>query len=441
MTTLEARISELRAAANTLDSSAIDVRNAVNSAHSDVNALIARGFQSPAASVFMNAYHGKKSFMDEWPAELTRFANSLRDAADAIEEAAIREAQQSENVDNDQGQPPPVIPPTGSPPPGGSGPSGQPSGSGFEPGSSGTGGTGPGGTGGSGLPGSGFPGASGTGSGSGQSGGSGSSATDNYFGDEELEGPPPPPPPLEAYVNAQNAPLLQQMEEQQQEIQTIQNNVNALNERRDTLTQELNDLTARMGGAAGVTPNARIRGLQEQIAAIDQEIAGAQDRIDQLSQSISELQTRLERVSPGPGADLDLIASLEGTQTSDAILNATRQSDNSVNCVNWVCSRMPIPPGIPNNAYLWPENALRHPEYGIKMGDVPLAGSVLVMQPEHPFADDRFGHVLFVERVDASGNVWVTDNFNHEPVLLSSLTDVTSGPTMTYMYFPWETQG
>jgi len=75
------------------------------------------------------------------------------------------------------------------------------------------------------------------------------------------------------------------------------------------------------------------------------------------------------------------------------------------------------------------------------LGDVPLAGSVLVMQPDHPFADDRFGHVMYVERVDSSGGVWITDNFHHEPVLLSTLTNVTTGPDITYMYFPWQTQG
>jgi surface antigen len=62
------------------------------------------------------------------------------------------------------------------------------------------------------------------------------------------------------------------------------------------------------------------------------------------------------------------------------------------------------------------------------------------MQPDHPFADDRFGHVMYVERVDPDGAVWVTDNFNHEPVLLSRLTDEVSGPNIQYLYLPWQTQ-
>ena len=100
---------------------------------------------------------------------------------------------------------------------------------------------------------------------------------------------------------------------------------------------------------------------------------------------------------------------------------------------------MPIPPGIPGNAMTWIDNAAAHPEYGITVGTQPLAGSVIVMQPEHSFANDIFGHVMYVERVE-NGAIWVTDNNNHTPVLLSSLTDELTGPNIQYMYFPWQTQ-
>ncbi len=429
MSTLEAKISELRTAADSLETTAGNVRGAVSNAYTLIDGLLALGFQSPAATVFFDTYRRERTVMDTWPEELDRFARSLTQAANAIEEAVQQEMASAgigddggTGGDSSGGVPPPVPVPTG----------------GGAPGSSGTGGSAStGGTGGGSFGGVPF---TGSGSGSGRSGSTSPAFTAADFDEPEPE-PVGPPPPLEAYANRSNQELLTQMQQQQAELETTQTNIDRLNTRRGELQTELDDLLARMNSAGGVTPNARIRGLQEQIAGIDAEIAGAEGHIDDLQTSIQDLQTRLERVSPNAGADLDLIASLEDSQTSQAILNATRQADNSVNCVNWVCSRMPIPPGIPNNAYLWPENALAHPEYGIRMGDVPLAGSVMVMQPEHPFADDRFGHVLFVERVDASGNVWVTDNFNHEPVLLSSLTDVTSGPTVTYMYFPWETQG
>ena len=429
MSTLEARISELRTAADSLEATAGNVRGAVSTAYTLIDGLLVLGFQSPAATVFFDTYRRERTVMDTWPEELDRFARSLTQAANAIEEA-VQQEMASAGIGDDGGTggdssgsvPPPIPVPTG----------------GGVPGSSGTGGgTSPGSTGGGSFGGVPF---TGSGSGSGRAGSTSPTFTAADFDEPEPE-PVGPPPPLEAYANRNNQELLTQMQQQQAELETTQTNIDRLATRRGELQTELDDLLARMNSAGGVTPNARIRGLQEQIAGIDAEIAGAEGHIDDLQTSIQDLQTRLERVSPNAGADLNLIASLEDSQTSQAILNATRQADNSVNCVNWVCSRMPIPPGIPNNAYLWPENALAHPEYGIRMGDVPLAGSVMVMQPEHPFADDRFGHVLFVERVDASGNVWVTDNFNHEPVLLSSLTDVTSGPDVTYMYFPWETQG
>ncbi len=430
MSTLEARIGELRTAAESLGITAENVRGAVSTAYTLIDGLLVLGFQSPAATVFFETYRRERTVMDTWPEELDRFARSLTQAADAIEDAVQQEMESSgigEEGSGDAGTgggAPPVPVPTG----------------GF-PGSSGTGGSPPpSGTGGESSGGVPF-----TGSGSSGSGGSSRRSTAPAFTASDFDDPEPepvgPPPPLEAYANRQNQELLTQMQQQQAQLETVQSSRERLLERRSELQGELDDLLGRMNSAGGVTPNARVRGLQEQIAALDAEIAGADQQINDLQTSIQGLETRLERVSPAGGADLELIASLEDSQTSQAILNATRQADNSVNCVNWVCSRMPIPPGIPNNAYLWPENALAHPEYGIRMGDVPLAGSVMVMQPDHPFADDRFGHVLYVERVDANGNVWVTDNFNHDPVLLSSLTDITSGPDITYMYFPWETQG
>jgi surface antigen len=101
---------------------------------------------------------------------------------------------------------------------------------------------------------------------------------------------------------------------------------------------------------------------------------------------------------------------------------------------------MPIPPGIPGNAMTWIDNAIANPEYGITVGNVPLTGSVIVMQPEHSFAHDVFGHVMYVERVE-NGQIWVTDNFHHQPVLLNDMTDELAGPYIQYMYFPWQTQG
>jgi hypothetical protein len=251
---------------------------------------------------------------------------------------------------------------------------------------------------------------------------------------------PPEPAPLEAYMSGPNRQLYDQIGESQGQIAAEQENLAALQTRRQAVEEQLNDLTSRLEQAGANTQNARVQALRDEIANIDGAIANSEARITELQTQINDIQTRLERVRPGPGADLDLIASLEGTRTIDAILNATRQADNSINCVNWVCNRMPIPPGIPGNAMTWIDNAMARPELGITVGNLPLAGSVIVMQPEHSFANDQFGHVMYVERVE-NGMIWVTDNNNHTPVLLQDLTDELTGPNIQYMYFPWQTQG
>ena len=80
------------------------------------------------------------------------------------------------------------------------------------------------------------------------------------------------------------------------------------------------------------------------------------------------------------------------------------------------------------------------PQYGITSGDVPLAGAVVVLEPDHPYADDVFGHVLYIERVE-HGVAWVTDNLHPDTALpLTDLIDDVTGPNISYLYFPWHTQ-
>src|SRR5690606_16222687 len=419
------RISQLQDAAENLETAANNIENAVQTTNQIVESLIARGFVSPAATAFHNNFLSKTTWMDEWPIQVRHVARLLEDAAEAIGQAAEDDGTGHgmgepgdggtiPDIDpNDQGTHPQSPPPGGSfpvPPPGGTPP--------IPPAPGGTGGTGT------------------TGGGShGGSGGSGSQQTTDSSDPET----PPEPAPLEAYMSAANRQLYDQIGEHEQQIAAEQENLENLRARRQAVEDQLNDLTSRLEAAGANTENARVQALRDEIANIDNQIASSEARIADLQTRINEIQTRLERVRPGPGADLDLIASLEGSRTIDAILNATRQEDNSVNCVNWVCTRMPIPPGIPGNAMTWIDNAMAHPEYGITVGDVPLPGSVIVMQPEHSFANGRFGHVMYVERVE-NGMIWVTDNNNHTPVLLQDLTDELSGPHIKYMYFPWQTQ-
>jgi hypothetical protein len=61
------------------------------------------------------------------------------------------------------------------------------------------------------------------------------------------------------------------------------------------------------------------------------------------------------------------------------------------------------------------------------------------MERDHPYADDIFGHLMYVEKVE--GNlIWVTDNNHATPVLLSELTDELTGDNINYLYFPWRTK-
>lgn len=179
----------------------------------------------------------------------------------------------------------------------------------------------------------------------------------------------------------------------------------------------------------------RVQQLEAELTRLDGQISDGQQHIGVLSEQLALSEERLLRVLPAPGADLDAIRALEGAQ-SPAWLR-----DNTFDCVRHVVERVPVPPALATDAHEWLANAAALPQYGMTSGEVPLVGSVLVVQPDHPYADDVFGHLFYVERVEGSA-VWVTDNFHPEtPVRLDAITGITSGPTMRYLYLPWHTQG
>ena len=462
MTSVEARISQLRDAAQNLGNASANIRNAVETSHGIVQALIHRGVVSPAADQFFALYRQRRGAMSEWPDQLNDFADLLERAADAIEQAQRGQSDSKElhgdgpqdpghgqqgqdHGNSDQGNqgqgnqggnpgqgnsgnggaiPPPFIPTGGS----GTG-SGSGTGGGSGPGNSGNA---PGQTGGTG--------GTGTGSGGGSNRNTEESASGSGSGEGETTGDSPAETAEnaepETYFNQANQQIADQVTAKQTEIDQRKARITDLEGQKSGLQSDLDQLLQATGGQE----TARTRGLRQQITDVEALIQGETTSVDQLQTQVDGLNARLAAVTPGPGADLDLIRSLEGSRTSEAILRATHQADNSVNCVNWVCNNVPIPPGLPTNAKDWVQNAMNHPELGITIGDHPMTGSVIVMQPEHPFADDRFGHVMVVERVDPNGEVWVTDNFNHEPVLLSRLTGEITGPNIQYLYLPWFTQ-
>jgi hypothetical protein len=179
---------------------------------------------------------------------------------------------------------------------------------------------------------------------------------------------------------------------------------------------------------------ARVQTLHAQAANLNAQISASEANVRQIEAHIHELITRLDRVKPGPGADLELIQQMVGAQSAEHIRSSTE------GCVHYIVTRMAIPEGIPLDAHLWDEQAARFPQYGITVGNVPLQGSVIVLEPSHEYADDVYGHLLYVERV-VNGDVWVTDNYHpNTPILLSEITTEITGSNVHYLYFPWETR-
>lgn len=81
-------------------------------------------------------------------------------------------------------------------------------------------------------------------------------------------------------------------------------------------------------------------------------------------------------------------------------------------CTWYVASRRDIGP-LHGDARLWDGVAS---DTGYDVGDVPVKGSIMVWQPGVHNADERYGHVSFVERVipnrDGTFTVEFTDNLN-----------------------------
>jgi hypothetical protein len=239
------------------------------------------------------------------------------------------------------------------------------------------------------------------------------------------------------YLNAANRPLFNQLLLDKTALDNGQLGVNDLRAQRDVVQA---DLTALKDRLLSYDPNAnlsavpRVQTLENQITLLDDQINSAQERVDSLAGHVDGLTARLNRVMPGMGADITLIQQLETGET------ATWVKTNTQDCVNYIVGKIPIPDGMAGNAFLWNERAAALPQYGITSGNVPLVGSVLVMEQAHPYADPVFGHLMYVERVDMDG-VWITDNLHAEPVKLADLTGEISGANMSYLYLPWHTHG
>lgn len=238
------------------------------------------------------------------------------------------------------------------------------------------------------------------------------------------------------YISARNRPLYDTLVMTQNSLQDKTDVLAQLTEQRARLGEDLDALKNRMlsyDSTTSVETQPRVVAMQGQLDALDGQIVGLETEISGLQVDVDAITQRLERVAPTMGADLSEIIALEGAH------NPVWMQENTFGCVNHIVDKMPLPNGVPRDALLWDAAALELPQYGISWGDTPLEGSVLQLDPSHPYADDQYGHVMYVERVEGD-TVWVTDNLNPtDPVRLQDLTSRLSGEDMRYLYFPWHT--
>lgn len=241
---------------------------------------------------------------------------------------------------------------------------------------------------------------------------------------------------LGTYISRANRPLYDALLADRTALADERANIERLSAARAEAAEESAALHDRLlaYGETNITAVPRVQTLNAQIASYDQEIHAAEQRAAQLETRIDSVTARLIAVNPADNADVYLIRTLEDSESAPYVL------DNTRDCVNYIASRVPIPGELAANAHLWDERAAEFPQFGIRAGDAPKPGAILVMEADHPYADDRYGHVMLVERVDSSGGVWVTDNNHARPVRLDDLTAETTGPRVKYLYLPWFTQ-
>lgn len=239
-----------------------------------------------------------------------------------------------------------------------------------------------------------------------------------------------------SYVNEFNRPVYEELMRTKDDLREKQERLAYLNLMREDRVAELQALENRLAseGVTNINAIPRVQVMQSDIERIDQEMRGIETDMASINENLQNIHERLSRISPGAGANLDIIRELEKSETMDAI------KQNTYGCVNHIVNKMPIPPGIANDGYLWNDNAATYAEYGITSGDVPLPGSVIVFEREHSWADSQYGHLMYVERVE-DGEIWITDNYHpDEAVRLSDITSEVSGENVTYLYFPWHTR-
>ncbi|MEO1666800.1 MAG: CHAP domain-containing protein [Chloroflexota bacterium] len=242
----------------------------------------------------------------------------------------------------------------------------------------------------------------------------------------------------DGYVSQRNHALYEQWSQRKDDLGVEQAELAVLVETRDLRAADLAALKNRLHSQdpdVDVNTLPYVMARENDLAMLDEQIAAAQNRVDVMQARVDGLESRLLRVAPGNTADAELLAGLEFT-ASPAWL-----SENTFDCVQHVVGKFHVPPVLAVDAHLWDDMARQYAHYGVTVGEVPLEGSVLLLDTGHSWADPVNGHVAYVEQV-IDGEVWITDNYHpDDPVKLSDLTAETSGENVRYLYFPWHTVG
>lgn len=386
MSEVEFRLSELRAAADSFRHSAQQIDLSLHAVQQLI-ALTLLEFPTLEKSLLALEYQTQQSNMDEWALMLERFGTRLGDATHELEQALNSFATETRLPT--QTAPRPFVPIAPAP----SAPPRDPR----------------------------------------------LTAMQALAAQEHVTGTPEPTSTLLAddqYFSVANRQRYEELNNRQNLLGVMEQQLTDLTTQREILAQDITALQNRLltfDPTTDVNSLPRIQALQTDLARIDAQIADLQYDIGTVRGQIADLNHRLALVTPSPTADVPTLIALEGSQTAEII------KLNTEGCVNYIVNKMPIPANLPRDAHLWDDLALRYPEYGIRIGEEPLVGSVIVLEREHSYADDIAGHLFYVESV-INGEVWVTDDTHAEPVRLSDLTTETTGDSIKYLYFPWHTQ-
>ncbi|MDX2161458.1 MAG: CHAP domain-containing protein [bacterium] len=244
-----------------------------------------------------------------------------------------------------------------------------------------------------------------------------------------------PPPPAESdYLSPYNRVRMDALMQAQILLPEREAALDQIAQERTAAALSARMLSERLAAETTTGDLQALARQQARLRDLDAAYQAARGEVEQLRAEADTLSRRLDLLMPEPGANTRLIQAMENGRSPEWL------KDNTYDCVRYVVGRVNIPPELARDAYLWDDQAEVLREYGLRMGAEPMPGSILVMERAHPYADDVFGHVMVVERVDANGDVWVTDNFHPtEPVLLRDLTDETR-LHLRYLYLPWHTR-